>query len=561
VIAARCCSRDVLSETCSSSPSCRRLNGISGLLVWTGPLPGKPISLQGQKKRQDRKAGELPKKVGYYQPTLHPYYPVDTGGLGPMREAVYLCLLPSIAIAPLIAQPHPAPPDRPLTVTQVVRQTSAAVVQVVVLDESGKEFALGSGFLVSADGKIVTNHHVIEGAHSAIAKLANGSFFPVDGVLAADADKDLVLLKVEGKALPFLTLAPTSGLQVGDHVVAIGSPLGLQGTVTDGIVSGFLDETPNKRLIQTNAAVSHGNSGGPLLDMHGKVVGVISSGVSPDEGQNLNFAIPSEEVRRLLSMPLKLASIESIGSAAAKSGEPSSAAANQGGQGHADDQPIPQDRWQAAVAGDPRAQYSIGLSYHYGLHGVDKNNSEAVYWFTKAANQGDAFAEEFLGEAFEYAEGVPRDDVRAADWYRRAADQNLDMAQVALGMMYQEGAGVTQDSGEAAKWLRKAAGQLDIDWAREAAEKGYVEALYFLGLRCYIGEGVPQNYGDSFFWLELVTTATGQERHLAGSHGISDSPVIAKLRSMAASHLDQTEVEQFEERARKWVKEHPTRYE
>jgi len=151
---------------------------------------------------------------------------------------------------------------------------------------------------------------------SALPLIAIGS----GGSFTTDADKDLVLLKVEGKSLPFLALAPTSGLQVGDHVVAIGSPLGLQGTVTDGIVSGFIDETPNNRLIQTNAAVSHGNSGGPLLEVHGKVVGVISSGVSPEEGQNLNFAIPSDDVKRLLSMPLKLEPIESLKSAAAKSG-------------------------------------------------------------------------------------------------------------------------------------------------------------------------------------------------------------------------------------------------
>jgi TPR repeat protein len=120
---------------------------------------------------------------------------------------------------------------------------------------------------------------------------------------------------------------------------------------------------------------------------------------------------------------------------------------------------------------------------------------------------------------------------------------------------------IPQDYGGAAKWLRKAAGQIDIDWDRDSAEKGYVVSLYFLGLRYFIGEGVPQNYSESLFWLELVTTATGNERHLAGSHGISDSPVIAKLSSMAASHLDQTEVKQVEERARKWIKEHPTRYE
>lgn len=230
----------------------------------------------------------------------------------PRNVALCLCLLPSLAIASVVGQSRQAQANRPLTVAEIVRQASGAVVQIVVSDESGKEYALGSGFIVSADGEIVTNYHVIKGAHSAVAKLADGSFFPVDGVLAADADRDLVLLKVKGKGLPFLTLDSTRAVEVGDHVVAIGSPLGLEGTVSDGLVSAFREEAPNKRLIQTTAPVSHGNSGGPLLDMHGKVVGVIAAGVDPEEGQNLNFAIPSDEVKSLLSMQGKLTSFESV---------------------------------------------------------------------------------------------------------------------------------------------------------------------------------------------------------------------------------------------------------
>ena len=230
----------------------------------------------------------------------------------PRSAAVCLCLLSSLAIKPFLGQSRPAQSGGQLTVTEIVRQTSAAVVQIVVSDESGKEFALGSGFIVSADGKIVTNFHVIEGAHSAVAKLANGSYFPIAGVLAADADRDLVLLQVEESGLPFLTLGSTAGLQVGDQVVAIGSPLGLEGTVSDGIVSAIRNEAQGKHWIQTTAPVSHGNSGGPLLDMRGKVVGVISAGVDPGEGQNLNFAIPSDEVKLLFSMQGELSTIESV---------------------------------------------------------------------------------------------------------------------------------------------------------------------------------------------------------------------------------------------------------
>lgn len=188
------------------------------------------------------------------------------------------------------------------SVSDVVKQSSDAVVLIVISNSSGQETALGSGFLVSADGEIVTNYHVIKDAHSAVVKLSNGAFFPVAGVLASDSDKDLAIIKVNGKNLPFLTFGEIDNLHVGDHVVAIGSPLGLEGTVSDGIVSAMRDAGKMK-WIQTTAPASHGNSGGPLLDMNNHVVGVITWGVNLELGQNLNFAAPANEVKTLLSAP------------------------------------------------------------------------------------------------------------------------------------------------------------------------------------------------------------------------------------------------------------------
>ena len=185
-------------------------------------------------------------------------------------------------------------------VSDVVKKSSDSVVLIVISDSAGQETALGSGFIVSADGEIVTNYHVIKEAHSAIAKLSNGAFFPVSGVLTSDADKDLAVIKVNGKNLPFLAIGEIDKLHVGDHVVAIGSPLGLEGTVSDGIVSAFRD-VGSRKWIQTTAPVSHGNSGGPLLDMSNHVVGVVTLGVNPELGQNLNFAAPCNELTALLA--------------------------------------------------------------------------------------------------------------------------------------------------------------------------------------------------------------------------------------------------------------------
>jgi S1-C subfamily serine protease len=185
------------------------------------------------------------------------------------------------------------------TVAEVVKRSSDAVVLIVTSDSNGQETALGSGFLISADGEVVTNFHVIKDAHSAIVKLSTRAFFPVSGILASDPSRDLAILEIKGNNLPFLALGSDNKPQVGDHVVAIGSPLGYQGTVSDGVISSLRDDG-GKKWIQTTAPVSHGNSGGPLLDMDGQVIGIIDWGIRPELGQNLNFAIPLSELTALI---------------------------------------------------------------------------------------------------------------------------------------------------------------------------------------------------------------------------------------------------------------------
>ena len=147
-------------------------------------------------------------------------------------------------------------------------------------------------------GRIVTNHHVIEGAFSVTVKLNNGAFFPVEGILADDREHDLAILQVQGKNLPYLSLADSESLAVGQRVLAIGSPLGLENSVSDGIVSGFRKDADGKDWIQTTAPASHGNSGGPLLIMDGKVAGVLTWKIGT--GENLNFAAPSKLIVPLL---------------------------------------------------------------------------------------------------------------------------------------------------------------------------------------------------------------------------------------------------------------------
>ena len=157
--------------------------------------------------------------------------------------------------------------------------------------------SLGSGFLLSADGLIVTNDHVIEGADRIEVTLAGGMRLPAE-VMGRDAKTDLALLKVEAEAaLPFVSFGDEEDVRVGDWVVAIGNPFGLGSTVTAGIVSGFKRDIgggPYDSFIQTDAAINWGNSGGPLFDLHGRVIGINTKILSPSGGSvGIGFAIPA----------------------------------------------------------------------------------------------------------------------------------------------------------------------------------------------------------------------------------------------------------------------------
>ncbi len=164
--------------------------------------------------------------------------------------------------------------------------------------------AQGSGFVIRADGLIVTNRHVIVSARAVQVKLPNGQRLPAK-VIGADAATDIALLKVTTPPLPILKLGSSANISVGDAVIAIGNPFGLGQTVTAGIVSArgrTLEDDPYIDFLQTDAAINFGNSGGPLLSTDGDVVGVTSAILSPSGGSvGLGFAIPAETVAAVVS--------------------------------------------------------------------------------------------------------------------------------------------------------------------------------------------------------------------------------------------------------------------
>jgi serine protease Do len=164
--------------------------------------------------------------------------------------------------------------------------------------------ALGSGFIIRADGLIVTNRHVVESARKVRVKLADGRVVPAR-VVGTDATTDIALLRVSAGPLPALRLDASDTMSVGDPVIAIGNPFGLGQSVTAGILSArarTLEADPYIDFLQTDAAINFGNSGGPLLTADGAVVGVTTAILSPSGGSvGLGFAIPAETVASVVA--------------------------------------------------------------------------------------------------------------------------------------------------------------------------------------------------------------------------------------------------------------------
>jgi hypothetical protein len=192
----------------------------------------------------------------------------------------------------------------------IVAKASRSVVLLKGVTDAGT--VSGSGFLISADGKIATNLHVIRDMKSGAVQLASGELYDEFTVLAFDDRKDLAIVKIAGFDLPPIELGNSNDVRPGEPVMAIGNPDGLQGTVTGGMVSAIRDDpfSGGYKVIQTDAASNPGNSGGPLINSQGQVIGVITSKLRSSEG--LNFAVPVNYLRGLMAStdkPITLAEL------------------------------------------------------------------------------------------------------------------------------------------------------------------------------------------------------------------------------------------------------------
>jgi putative serine protease PepD len=228
-----------------------------------------------------------------------------------------------------VTSAQPAASSSGLTINDVYERTHAGVVEITVssssatpLGGSQEEQAQGSGFVYDRQGHIVTNEHVVDGAESVNVTFSNGSTYKAT-VVGGDPSTDLAVIEVDAPSsvLKPIAVGDSSQVQVGDGVVAIGSPFGLDQTVTSGIVSALHRQmdAPNgftiNDSIQTDAAINHGNSGGPLLNLRGQVVGVnaqieTSQNNVLSDNAGVGFAIPSNTVKAIANQLIANGNVE-----------------------------------------------------------------------------------------------------------------------------------------------------------------------------------------------------------------------------------------------------------
>lgn len=312
----------------------------------------------------------------------------------------------------------------------LVKRIKPSAVAIETFDSRGNPVSRGSGFFIAND-RIITNRHVIEKSARVQIHLMNGAKYQAKGVLAIDGEGDLALLQVD---VPKEFAAPLQILQTapleGESIVVIGNPFGLEGSVSNGIVSAVREIPGYGKIIQITAPISPGSSGSPVVNMRGQVVGVAS--LQAAEGQSLNFAVPSERI-----LMLKIGELQTFSSLNAETQRNKRAAAqslySQGlGVLSRDDFARALPYFEKAVEIDPNyaeAWYQAGFCY--GMLGRHNDSLKAS---RRAAQLRPDWAEAHLNiGASSFALGQFKD---AVDAYRQAVklDENNADAQYALGL-------------------------------------------------------------------------------------------------------------------------------
>jgi tetratricopeptide (TPR) repeat protein len=342
--------------------------------------------------------------------------------VNPIRLAFLLTLL-LIAAGTLTAQDF---------LPELVKRIKPSAVAIETFDQRGNTLSRGSGFFISSD-RIITNRHVIDRSARVEVHLVDGKRFPVKGVLAVDGEGDLALLQVDvpkelAVPLPIVRSVP----QEGEFVVVIGNPFGLEGSVSNGIVSAVREISGYGKIIQITAPISPGSSGSPVVNMAGQVIGVAT--LQAAEGQSLNFAVPAERISQL-----KIGDLQTVSNVTAETNRNKrSTAERQYSQGLAqlsrDDFAKALPYFEKAAEIDStyaEAWYQAG--YCYGVLG---RHNDALKASKQAAKLRPEWAETFVNiGASSYALGQYKD---AVDAYKQALklDETNPDTQFALGLTY-----------------------------------------------------------------------------------------------------------------------------
>jgi tetratricopeptide (TPR) repeat protein len=409
---------------------------------------------------------------------------------------------------------------------ELVKRIKPSAVAIETFDAKGNTMSRGSGFFVATD-KVITNRHVIEKSSRVEIHLANGKKFPVKGVLAIDGEGDLALLKVDlppGMAvpLPIIQRVPLEG----ESIVVIGNPYGLEGSVSNGIVSAVREISGYGKIIQITAPISPGSSGSPVVNMVGQVIGIAT--LQAAEGQSLNFAVPSERIAQL-----KIGELQTFATLSSETQKNKrSAAQSFYSQGLAhlsrDDYARAVSFFEKATETDPNyaeAWYQAGFSY-----GMLGRHQEALKASKQAARLRPEWAETFINiGASSYALGQFKD---AAEAYRQATRLDTDNAdaQYALGLSL----GRLNRTDEEILAFKRAvalkpdhAGAFEQLGAAYFKQKRYSDAITaFEQLKTYKPDAKTYNYlGESYF--ELGKTEESVE---AFNNAVGYNPDFAKAR-------------------------------
>lgn len=418
---------------------------------------------------------------------------------------------------------------------------------------SAEEIYTGSGFFITTNGYFVTNYHVIKDADKISLRDVQGKTYEAI-VVKLDTNNDLALLKVKGtfSALPVIN---SQNVKMGTHVITVGFPnIDIQGKepkLSEGIVSALSGIQDEPTVFQISLPIQPGNSGGPMVNMDGNVVGIIASKLSAiymikNKGsvpENVNYAIKSnylneliqtdnvvsklllppkkqpaknlvelsERVEKSIALVFAVGKIVDVKAIAAQCFQ----AARE--SKYADALNLCK---QAAAQGNATAQHNLGLLYFNG-HGVAQDYQEAVTLFQLSAAQGNSNAQSLLGIVYFSGKGISQNYYEAEKWFQLAAAQGNATAQNFLGTMHESGLGVAKNYQEAMKWYRLAAEQGDN------VAQGALSTFYIFG------HGVAKDYIRAYMWASLAvdkdrTGYAQQNRNIAASNMTPSQTSVAK---------------------------------